>query len=162
MNRNKITARKLEDVKINVKVKLSALWVTLMFLYLYADVLAFYQPGHIEDVISGEVVGRQINQLFLLGSAMLMAIPSMMVFLSLTLKAKANRWTNIILGIFHACVLLATIFIPVGTAEIWVYYIFWLNSCFGEVDKLKLSRLVSENPPVGHLPYYANAIQINR
>ncbi len=126
MNRNKITARKLEDVKINVKVKLSALWVTLMLLYLYADVLAFYQPGHIEDVISGEVVGIQINQVFLLGSAMLMAIPSVMVFLSLTLKAKANRWTNIILGIFHACVLLATIFIPVGTAEIWVYYIFYV------------------------------------
>ena len=126
MNRNKITARKLEDVKINVKVKLSALWVTLMLLYLYADVLAFYQPGHIEDVISGEVVGIQINQVFLLGSAMLMAIPSVMVFLSLTLKAKANRWTNIILGIFHACVLLATMFVPVETEEIWAYYIFYV------------------------------------
>jgi hypothetical protein len=35
----------LEDVKINVKFKLSALWVTLMFFYLYADILAFYQSG---------------------------------------------------------------------------------------------------------------------
>ena len=126
MNSNKKTARILEDVKINVKIKLAALWVTLMFFYLYADVLAFYQPGHIEDVISGEVVGIQINQIFLLGSAMVMAIPSVMVFLSLTLKAKANRWANIILGIFHAGVLLATMFIPVETEKTWVYYIFYM------------------------------------
>jgi hypothetical protein len=126
MNTNKKTARILEDVKINVKIKLAALWVTLMFFYLYADVLAFYQPGHIEDVISGEVVGIQINQVFLLGSAMLMAIPSVMVFLSLTLKAKANRWANIILGIFHAGVLLTTMFIPVETVETWAYYIFYI------------------------------------
>jgi hypothetical protein len=126
MNSNKKTERNFEDVKISVKIKLAALWVTLMFFYLYADVLAFYQPGHIEDVISGEVVGIQINQIFLLGSAMLMAIPSVMVFLALTLKAKANRWANIILGILYAGVLLATMFIPVETDEIWAYGIFYI------------------------------------
>ena len=52
-----------------------------------------------------------------------MAIPSVMVFLSLTLKAKANRWTNIILGIFHWGVLLATILFG-PSAEI--YYIFYI------------------------------------
>jgi uncharacterized membrane protein AbrB (regulator of aidB expression) len=31
-----------------------------------------------------------------------MAIPSVMVFLSLTLKAKANRWANIIVGAVYA------------------------------------------------------------
>ena len=45
MNPNRKTARILEDVKINVKMKLSALWVTVMFCYLYADVKAFYLPG---------------------------------------------------------------------------------------------------------------------
>ena len=32
-----------------------------------------------------------------------------------------------------------------------------LNSCFGEVDKLNLNRLVSGDTPLGHLPNYANA-----
>ena len=118
--------RSLEDVKIDVKIKLAALWVTLMLFYLYADVLAFYQPGHIEDVISGEVVGIKINQVFLLGSAMLMAIPSVMVFLSLILKAKANRRVNIILGIFYVGVLLTTTLIPVETDETWAYGIFYV------------------------------------
>ena len=125
MNSNKKTARILEDMKINVKIKLSALWVTLMFFYLYADVLSFYQPGFIEDIITGEVVGIQINKLFLLGAAILLSIPSVMVFLSLTLKAKANRRANIILGIFHAGVLLTTMFIPVEI-ETYAHHIFYL------------------------------------
>ena len=41
-----------EDVKINVKIKLAALWVALMFLYVYADILGFYAAGHIEEVIA--------------------------------------------------------------------------------------------------------------
>ena len=53
-----------------------------------------------------------------------MAIPSVMVFLSLTLKAKANRWANIIVGIFHAGVLLTTTLLPGG--EIWAYYMSYM------------------------------------
>jgi hypothetical protein len=126
MDSKRTTARILEDVKINVKIKLSALWVALMFFYIYADILAYYTPGHIEAVMSGRVVGIEINQLFLLGAAALMAIPTVMVFLSLTLTAKANRWANIILGIFHAGVLLVTTFIPGDNGESYVHYLFYL------------------------------------
>lgn len=99
MNTSKKTARILEDVKINVKIKLAGLWATVMFIYIYTDIVAFYSPKHIENVIAGEVGGMQITPLFLLGVMVLMTIPSLMVFLSLTLKAKPNRWVNIILGI---------------------------------------------------------------
>jgi hypothetical protein len=97
MNTNKKTTE-LEDVKINVKIKLSALWVAVMFLYVYADVRGFYETGFIEGVIAGDAGGFQITQVFLLVSAILMAVPSVMVFLSLTLKAKVNRWVNIMHG----------------------------------------------------------------
>ncbi len=122
MNTNKITAE-LEDLKISVKMKLSALWVTLMFFYLYADVLAFYQPGNIEGIIAGEIGGIQFNQAFSLGAAILMAIPSVMVFLSLILNAKANRWTNIILGIFHWGILLTVmLFGPSAGGLLYILY----------------------------------------
>ena len=98
----------MEDVKINVKIKLSALWATVMFCYLYADVLGFYLPGIIEELIAGEVAGMQITQELLLGFGILMVIPAVMVFLSLTLKYKANRWANIILGIVYTGVILIT------------------------------------------------------
>ena len=73
-----ITSKKeaeMEDVKINVKVKLSALWITLMFCYTYADILGFYAPGNIEELISGGIAGIQMTQGLLLGSAILIRIP---------------------------------------------------------------------------------------
>ena len=99
-----------EDVKVNVKIKLSALWVTLMLFYIYADILGFYTPGNIEKVASGEIGGVQISEGFLFVMALWMAIPSVMVFLSLALKANANRWVNVIVGIISIVILGATFF----------------------------------------------------
>jgi hypothetical protein len=115
------TARILEDVKINVKIRIAALWVALMFFYLYRDVLGFMEPGHVEDLLAGELAGVPMTQAVLLGSAVLMAIPSVMVFLSLALKARANRWANIILGIAHIAILGSTFFV----GEISALYIFY-------------------------------------
>ena len=117
MNSTKKT-NEMEDVKINVKIKLSALWVSAMFCYLYADVKAFYMPGFIGEIIAGEVAGFQITQAFLLGSAIIMVIPAVMVFLSLILKAKTNRWVNIISGIVYTGVILMTMLMPGD----WAYY----------------------------------------
>ena len=120
-NSNKKTARIMEDVKINVKTKLSALWVSVMFLFAYADIKAFYKPGFIEEVMSGEAAGMQITQVWLLGGAILMTIPSVMIFLSLALKPKANRWANIIVGIFFTVLTPISMFMP----GVWAYYIFY-------------------------------------
>ena len=118
MNSKNKTARILEDAKINVKMKLSALWVAVMLCYIYGDIFGFYKPGFIGEIIAGEVpLGSQIS---LVGAAILMAIPAIMVFLSLTLKPKANRWANIILGIIYTGVMLFTMFLP----GVWAYYIF--------------------------------------
>jgi len=124
MNSNRKTAGILEDGKINVKIKLSALWVALVFFYLYNDVISFFRGDIIEEVIAGEVGGVQISQPFLFGMAALMAIPIFMVFLSLTLKAKVNRWVNIILGIFHIGLLVTiTLLVP---GETWAYYALYM------------------------------------
>ena len=66
MATNNNTARPLEDLKIDIKMKLSALWVTLMLFYIYADILGFYTPGNIEKVVSGDIGGIQITEGFLL------------------------------------------------------------------------------------------------
>ena len=82
----------MEDVKIT----LSALWIALMLTYLLGDVLRIFSG----DFIAGEIGGMQITQVQYLGLAILMVIPVVMVFLSLTLKYPVNRWANIILAIF--------------------------------------------------------------
>ena len=137
MSTNKIYGRNLEDVKVNVRIKLSALWITLMLFYIYADILGFYTPGVIEKVVSGEIEGVQITDGFLLSMAIWMAIPSVMVVLSLTLKAKANRWLNIIAGLVSIIALGATFFVGefsarytfqavvVGMLMVWIVWSAW-------------------------------------
>ncbi|MDJ0617211.1 MAG: DUF6326 family protein [Calothrix sp. MO_192.B10] len=111
----------LEDVKINVKIKLAALWAATMFCYLYADICSLFKPGIIEQIMAGQVSVFKINQAFLLGSAILMSIPAIMVFLSLILKSKINRYINIILGIVHIGIVITTMLMP-GT---WAYYLYY-------------------------------------
>jgi hypothetical protein len=82
----------MEDVKIT----LSGLWIALMLTYLLGDVLRIFSG----DFKAGEIGGIQISQKMYLGMAILMVIPIVMVFLSLTLKYPLNRWTNIIVAIF--------------------------------------------------------------
>ena len=78
------------------RIKLSALWVSLMLTYLLGDVLRIFSG----DFVVGEVSGMEMSQGLLLGMAALMVIPVVMVFLSLVLRHAVNRWANIILSIF--------------------------------------------------------------
>jgi len=108
-----------EDVKINVRMKLSALWVALMLVYIYCDIYSLYRTGQIEEMISGRMGPFPVTQGSLLSASILMMIPAVMVFLSLTLKPKINRWVNIILGVLYTFVNISNLI-----GETWVYYIF--------------------------------------
>ena len=119
MNSEKKSATILEDVKVNVKTKLSILWATLMFIYIYVDIFRFFQPGELEHILEGKVWIFEITQTWALSAMIMMTIPSLMVFLSLILKAKVNRWTNIIMGVLHIAIAIGNVI-----GETWAYYIF--------------------------------------
>ena len=76
-------------------------------------------PGYLEEIIAGDNIFSN-SQETLLGVVILMVIPGLMVFLSLALKPKANRWANIILGIFFTGFVFLTLLLP-GAG---LYYIF--------------------------------------
>ena len=118
MNTNSKTTQ-MENVKINVKMKLSALWVALMLLYIYADWFSLFRTGQIEKMMEGLMGPFPVTQGSLLVMSILMIIPAVMVFLSLTLKPKVNRWANIILGVLYTFVNISNLI-----GETWVYYIF--------------------------------------
>ena len=132
MNTNNKTTRILEDAKINVKIKLSILWATVMFIYIYVDIFRFFQPGELEHILDGKVWIFEITQTWALSAMIMMTIPSLMVFLSLALKAKWNRWTNIIMGILHIAIAIGNVI-----GETWAYYIFG-----GIVEVVLLSLIV--------------------
>ena len=82
-----------------IRIKLSGLWTALMLTYLLGDVLRIYS-GDFAPGEMGEMGGMQITQGMYLGLAILLLIPIIMVFLSLVLKSRANRWTNLVLAAF--------------------------------------------------------------
>lgn len=111
MNPNKNNAGLLENVKVNVKIKLSVLWITLIFCYLYGDLYQYYVPGWINEIIAGNMgTFGPTTQIKMVGGAIFMTIPAAMVFLSLTLKPKVNRWVNIIVGILYIVPVVFTMF----------------------------------------------------
>jgi hypothetical protein len=61
-----------DNEKINVRLKLSALWTAVMFIYVYADIKVLFQPGTIDAIKFGKIAGMEINQVFLLVSAIVL------------------------------------------------------------------------------------------
>ncbi|MGH3504254.1 MAG: DUF6326 family protein [Nocardioidaceae bacterium] len=107
----------LEDQRIPVRAKLAAAWTSFMFLYAYVDIIAFFRPGVVEDILAGKVFEFNVSQTLLTTFLALMAIPIFMVVLSMMLPARANRITNLIV---------ASVQIPYAAfnvvGESWTYF----------------------------------------
>jgi uncharacterized membrane protein len=109
----------LEDFTVPVKLKLAALWTSLMFCYVYGDIFTLQEPGHLNRLIAGTLWnGGPLTQGLLLSFAIGMVIPSVMVFLSLALKPIVSRWTNIVVA---SLVTVGPLLTVVGA---WYYYVF--------------------------------------
>jgi hypothetical protein len=102
-------SRILEDARVGVRSKISALWIAVLFLFAYGDIFGFFQPGQIEEVIAGEISEIKITQIFLFGVSVYIAIASVMVFLSLVLKPTVNRGANIVLPILYIVSIVASV-----------------------------------------------------
>ena len=115
----------LEDVKIHVKFKLSRLWASVMFCYIYGDYFSLFESGRLKGMMAGKPSDfGMANQGVLVGVALLMAIPSVMIFLSLTLRPALNRWLNLIFGSIFTVIMLVTMlgawpfYISLGVVEV--------------------------------------------
>ncbi|GAA0581139.1 hypothetical protein HPO96_07820 [Kribbella sandramycini] len=86
----------LVDQPIPVRVKLAAAWASLMFLYAYVDILNFFTPGVIEEILAGKVFEFSLSQTFSTAALILMSVPILMIALSTTLPARAARIANLV------------------------------------------------------------------
>lgn len=118
MKTQKISASKLEDVTISIKLKLAMLWTSLMFLIIYLDYFHLYMPGKIQDILKGRVFVFDISQGFLVVALVLIATPALMIFLSVALPAKINRWINIITAAVNIPCILFNL-----AGEAWVHMV---------------------------------------
>jgi hypothetical protein len=104
------------------KMILSTLWIFIMFNYLYCDLISNMESSVLKGYLEGHVGSIQVNQEFMLGAALLMEIPIVMILLSRILKYRANRWANIIAGTFMTVVQISSF--SFGTPPT-LHYIFY-------------------------------------
>lgn len=132
MDSTKKAGTALDDIKVHVKLKVSALWASVMFCYIYGDYFWLYAPGKLQDMLKGNMAPLgSATQSVLLFTSISMAIPAVMVFLSLALKASLSRWVNIIVGVLY------TLFVLITMPGAWVFYIF-----LGSVDVVLTALIV--------------------
>src|SRR5262249_9254459 len=120
----------LRDGAVDVKVKLAALWTSIMFCYIYADYFGLYVPGKVQGILDGKMgpLGP-ITQPVLLGASLVVLIPSVMIGLSILLKPALNRPLNMVFAALYTIIIL-------GTMWRWTFYVL-----FGVVE-IALTALV--------------------
>ena len=87
---------KEKPVEINIKEKLSTLWIVVMFSMAFADIVGFMTPGALEEIMNQSTASFPITQEIMLVFSVILAIPIVMIYLSRVLRYRANRWANII------------------------------------------------------------------
>ena len=112
---------------MDVKTRLSTLWIFVLFNMIYADILSLMDPA---SPIRNVMRGSPLPPGGLLAGAILMETPIAMVLLSRLLNRRANRWTNGILAILN--ILAVTVGEPARP-----YYIF-----FATIEVLSMALIV--------------------
>ena len=109
------------DMPIATKLKLSALWASTMFCYLYCDYFELYTPGKLESMLQGDMgpLGT-IDQGLLFWLSVMMAVPSVMVALSAMLAARYNKILNIVVGTLFTLLMALLTY-----ASEWYFYKFF-------------------------------------
>lgn len=108
----------LDDSRVPTRAKLAAAWTSFMFLYAYVDILNFFTPGVIDDILGGRVFEFALSQTFSTTALALVAVPILMVVLSMTLHARPNRIANLVVASLYIPV---TVFNVLGESW-WFFY----------------------------------------
>ena len=101
--------------KASPNVLLSTLWIVVMVNMLMADILSLYVPGAVGEL--AKTAGETPVTWLMLGGAVTMEIPILMILLSRMLSYRLNRRLNIVAGII-------TIAFVVGGGVSYPHYLF--------------------------------------
>lgn len=122
MNVKKTSSRSLTDYNVNIKIKLAALWTSLMFLYIYADFFQLMTPNKLEKMIDLQTPMGPTSPGILVVFSVILIVPSLMVFLSVFLKPQINKWLNICIAALYASMSILIIVSTLGS-EWHIFYI---------------------------------------
>ena len=113
------TPNLLDNPRIPVQAKLAAAWTSFMFLYVYVDILNFYKPGVVDSILGGLVWRFEVSPTLLTVMLASVALPAVMVVLSVMMPAKVNRVTNLVVAALY---IPYSIFNAAGATWEWTFF----------------------------------------
>lgn len=113
------TSRLHDTSVISVQAKLAAAWTSFMFLVIYIDYFHLYQPGEIDDIRGGVIFAFDISATLVTIFFAIIALPALMVLLSMTLPARVNRVANLVVASLYIPI---CVFNAAGASWDWVFY----------------------------------------
>lgn len=119
MTRHVPTNSALKDPQMPLQAKLAAAWTSLMFLVIYIDYFHLYQPGEIDEIRSGAIFEFDISGTLMSIFFVIIAIPALMVLLSMTLPARVNRVTNLVVASLYIPIM---VFNAAGASWDYAFY----------------------------------------
>jgi len=102
------TDTQFEPARVNVRIKISALWTAMLFVFAYVDLFSLYRADVRADLEAGQLGPLTITQWSLLGVTAYVVLPALMVFLSLVLPARGARLANIGLAVVYVVTIAGT------------------------------------------------------
>jgi hypothetical protein len=111
------TASPFEPLPVNVRIKISALWTAMLFVFAYVDLFSLYRPDVRAAIEAGEISGFAIDQGFLLATTIYIVIPSLMLVATLVLRPRVNRILNIGLSSAYALTIVGA---AIGEWNYWL------------------------------------------
>ena len=105
-----------KTIKMDTRLKLSLLWIFLLLNMAYADILSLMDAT---SPIRNVMAGAPLPSGGLLVGAIVMETSIIMILLSQVLKRNANRWVNIIIGVFNI--------VYIVTGGHGLYYLFFAS-----------------------------------
>jgi len=114
------TAARYRDTQVDVKLVLSGLWITMLFVFAYVDIFGFYRADVLKAALDGQVAatGFTVDQTFLAYSLVYILLPALMVVLSLLLRPRVNRIVNIAVSLVYVVTVIGS-----AIGETWAYYL---------------------------------------
>ena len=133
----------LHEMKVSIRIELALMWCAVMFFYIYGDYFALYIPNEVSKLMEGKTLLNSPLKLF--AASVLMALPPVVILLSVIASATVARITNIIFGIIFTAIMVLIAITSIGPW--WEAYVFYavVESCITLMIVWKALKWPREN-----------------
>jgi hypothetical protein len=110
--------KKLDEQPVNTRIKIAGLWTSMLFVFAYVDIFGFFRKDVLENALAGKVYAFEADQMFFILTTLYILIPCIVLYLTLSIRAKHARLINLIVSPLYILTIMGAM-----VDETWMYFI---------------------------------------